>query len=607
MSKRTLARWVLLVVAIIGVVLLVRQEDPTAKLRSVPYSSLLTSAQEDKVSRVSIDPSGRVIAVMGDTGQTVTSQIPSNDPTLVKMLVANKKVVDMIPAKETSAWGRVFLSLLPVVLIIGFFWFIMRKGASMNADRAGGFGKHKSPLLQPGQNKHRLADVAGCEEAKYEVAEIVDFMRNPSDYQRVNAKSPKGILMVGPPGTGKTLIAKAIAGEAQVPFLSTSGSEFVEMFVGVGASRVRDMFEKVKAVAPAIIFIDEIDAVGRSRSSGGPGSNEEREQTLNQLLVEMDGFGENSGIVVIAATNRPEMLDAALRRPGRFDREVSIGLPDRNGRAQILRLHSEKVPVDVNVDWNKIAAGTPGFSGADLANLINEAALLAARRKLKTINMHLLDEARDKILMGVERPKGLLNAKEREIVAYHEAGHALVARFSPNAEPVHKITIMPRGRALGVTMQLPREDSYNHDALTLRTEIRVLMGGRAAEDVALGTSTVGASNDFHRATEMARRMIGVWGMGEVGPISFHGERGEDRWSPGGWSDEWKKRVDDEAVALLRNEYENAVGIMREHRLALERVAQALLKDETLDGDQFEALIVESDQADKVEIKLEKVV
>jgi cell division protease FtsH len=606
MPKQTIARWLLLLAFIMGLVLFMRREDPHADLKTVPYSSLLTSAQEDKVTKASVDSTGRVVATLNEGGE-VSSQIPLNDTTLVNTLVANKKIVEMVPPEKRSMWGTVILTLLPVALIIGFFWFIMRKGASMNpTDRAGAFGKHKSQMIQPGQNKYRLSDVVGCEEAKKEVAEVVDFMRNREDYQRVNAKSPRGILMVGPPGTGKTLIAKAIAGEAQVPFLSTSGSEFVEMFVGVGASRVRDMFQKVKAVAPAIIFIDEIDAVGRNRSAGGPGSNDEREQTLNQLLVEMDGFDENSGVVVIAATNRADVLDPALRRPGRFDREVTIGLPDRKGRADILRLHAEKVPVDANVNWDKIAAGTPGFAGADLANLINEAAVLAARGKLNTINMLLLDEARDKILMGVARPGGLLNAKEREIVAYHEAGHAVVARFLPNAEPVHKITIMPRGRALGVTMQLPREDSYNHDAPTLRTEICVLMGGRAAEDVALNTSTVGASNDFHRATEMARRMIGVWGMGKIGPVSFHGERGEDRWSPGGWSDDWKKRVDDEAVDLLNSEYENAVSILREHREALERVAQALLKDETLDADQFEALVVEGDKAQKVDIQLEPV-
>ena len=591
MSKQSMLRWGILVVAIIALTMFFRRpgmhSDP---LPEMAYSELLAQAAKGQVSEAEFESAQRVIAKVGPDHKKVAAQVPNYDDRLMNELVKNKAKVSVVePAGPSMLFGILTL-LLPIALLIGFFYWLHRRGPSGGAGAAIGFGKHKSQMVEPGQNPYRLTDVAGCEEAKLEVSEIVDFLKSPEDFQRVGAKPPKGILMVGPPGTGKTLIAKAIAGEAGVPFFITSGSEFVEMFVGVGAARVRSMFEEIKKNAPAIIFIDEIDAVGRSRSGGGHGANDERDQTLNQLLVEMDGFQANTGVVVIAATNRAEVLDPALRRPGRFDREVVIGLPDRSGRSQILKLHATKVPVDLSVDWDKVAAGTPGFSGADLANLVNEAALLAAREKQTTVVPRHFELARDKILMGVERPKGLLNEKERRIVAYHEAGHALVARFMPCAEPVHKITIMPRGRALGVTMQLPREDSYNHDADALRTNITVLMGGRAAEDVALGTKTVGASNDFHRATQLARRMIGVWGMGELGPVSFHGEEGEDRWSPGGWSDHWKKELDDEAIRMVRTEYEKALSILRTHKDLLEAVAQALLVEETLDADRFEALV-----------------
>lgn len=592
MSKQSLLRWGVLVLIILGASMFFRSRTadmPPAP--SISYSELLEAAQKKEISEAKFDTAQRVIAVMGPEDRRVMAQVPNYDKRLLDALILSDAKVDVVEPKRPSAWGTLAIALIPIALLIGFFYWLHRKSSGGGGNAAAmGFGKHRGSMVEPGQNKHRLSDVAGCEEAKMEVAEIVDFLKNPEDYQRVGAKPPKGILMVGPPGTGKTLLAKAIAGEAGVPFFITSGSEFVEMFVGVGASRVRSMFEQVKQNAPAIIFIDEIDAVGRTRSSGGMGANDERDQTLNQLLVEMDGFQPNSGVVVIAATNRAEILDPALRRPGRFDREVNVSLPDRNGRTQILRLHATKVPMDLSIDWDRVAAGTPGFSGADLANLINEAALLAARGKMTTVTMKHMEEARDKILMGVERPRGLLNEKERTIVAYHEAGHALVARFMPNAEPVHKITIMPRGRALGLTMQLPREDSYNHDAEALRTNITVLMGGRAAEQVALNNMTVGASNDFHRATQLARRMIGVWGMGELGPVSFHGEEGEDRWSPGGWSEHWRKELDDEAIVMVRAEYDRAIAIMREHRDLLEAVAQALLVEETLDADRFEALV-----------------
>ena len=595
MSKRSVIRLGLLLSVVFGLSFILRNTQNESHghlaLRQVAYSQLLEYASKKEISEAKFVSSQRVVAVVGPERLRVVSIVPVYDQRLFSAMVASRVKITVNEPPSPSIWMNLVSLLLPILLLIAFLYWMQRR-SGMAGGTAGpmSFARHKSQMVEPSQNHFRLSDVAGCEEAKQEVAEIVDFLRRPEDYTRVGAKPPKGILMVGPPGTGKTLIAKAIAGEAGVPFFITSGSEFVEMFVGVGAARVRNMFEQVKKKAPAIIFIDEIDAVGRSRSAPGMGSNDERDQTLNQLLVELDGFQSNAGVVVIAATNRAEVLDPALRRPGRFDREVVVNLPDRAGRVQILKLHATKVPMDLSLDWDKIAAGTPGFSGADLANLINEAALLAARKKESMVTMADVENARDKILMGVERPRGLLNEKERTIVAYHEAGHALVARFLPDAEPVHKITIMPRGRSLGLTMQLPREDSYNHDMQALRANITVLMGGRAAEEVALKTKTVGASNDFHRATQLARRMIGVWGMGELGTVSFHGEDGEDRWSPGGWSDHWKQKVDDEAIKMVRAEYARAVSILLEHLCLLETVAQTLLSEETIDASRFDGLV-----------------
>jgi cell division protease FtsH len=524
----------------------------------------------------------------------ITTIAPPGATGLIEALAAQPStVVRIVPPTRPSAMWSILTLLLPVALLILFwYWMMKRQPGGGMGDRAMGFGKNRSQMVDPASNPIRLSDVAGCDEAKQEVAEIVDFLRRPEDYQRVGAEAPRGILMVGAPGTGKTLLAKAIAGEAGVPFFSVSGSDFVEMFVGVGAARVRSLFEQVKQAAPAIVFIDEIDAVGKQRSGGqAQGANDERDQTLNQLLVEMDGFQPNSGVVVIAATNRADVLDAALRRPGRFDREVVIPLPDRAGRAKILALHAKKVPIANSVDWERVARGTPGFSGADLANLINEAALIAARTRASMVTAVDLENARDKIILGVERKGGILNDRERRVVAYHEAGHALVARFLSHTDPVHKITIMPRGRALGVTMQLPQEDSYNQDAERLRATIAVLLGGRAAEEVALSTMTVGASNDFDRATQIARRMVGVWGMSKLGAVSVHGEDGENQWGTSGWSNDWKLKVDNHAVEILTEEFDRALHVMRENSEALERVAQALLERETLDADEFEALII----------------
>ena len=529
-----------------------------------------------------------------ERGVVRTIAPPGAEELLAVLGAQESTQIEVVPPERPSVWTSLLMMLLPVLVLVGVMIYLSRRASRGGpSERAIGFAKNKAQAVDPSANTVRLSDVAGCEESKLELAEVVEFLRRPDDFIRVGAKAPKGVLMVGPPGTGKTLLARAVAGEAGVPFFAVSGSEFVEMFVGVGASRVRSLFDEVKARAPAIVFIDEIDAVGRQRSGGSAmGGSDEREQTLNQLLIEMDGFQSNSGVVVIAATNRADVLDPALRRPGRFDREVHVALPDKRGRAEILALHARTVPMDVNVNWDVVARGTPGFSGADLANLINEAALLAAREHAKTVTAQHLDLARDKILMGTERKGGMINARERTIVAYHEAGHAIVAHHLDGASPVHKITILPRGQALGVTMQLPEEDRYNHDETALRATIAVLMGGRAAEEVALQTRTVGASNDFSRATSLARRMVGVWGMTELGPISFHGEEGEStsfgRTNP--WSQVWLQRVDDVASAMLRDEYANAVAVLQKHRALLEDVAQALLRDETVDSDQFLALV-----------------
>ena len=544
-------------------------------------------------------PPGAIIPLPPPTtGRQVTTFVPPAAIGEVMTMIAErspKTVVEIKAPVKPSPWGSILfymVLLLPVVLLIMIYMSSRRGMPGSPADRAAEFGKIKSSMVDPQSNSVRFEDVAGCDEAKLEVAEVVEFLKRPEDFERVGAKGPRGVLMVGPPGTGKTLLAKAIAGEAGVPFFTQSGSDFVEMFVGVGASRVRSLFDIVKQHAPAIIFIDEIDAVGKARSNGGMpgGANDEREGTLNQLLVQMDGFDTNAGIVVIAATNRADTLDPALRRPGRFDRQVYVPLPDRDGREKILRLHAKKVPVANEVDWQRVARGTPGFSGADLANLVNEAALHAARKRAAMVTPADLEEARDKIILGAERRGMSMGEHARKVIAYHEAGHALVGHFTDHTDPVHKITIVPRGGALGVTMSLPRDDNYNQNSERLRAEIAVLLGGRAAEEVALGNASVGASNDFHRATEIARRMVGVWGMSDLGTVSVHREQGEGGWNPSPWSEHWKRQVDDRAAQLLRDGYEQARNVMLEHREALEKVAKELLDNETVDADRFVELV-----------------
>ncbi len=497
------------------------------------------------------------------------------------------------PVKENALLG-ILSFWAPMLLIIGLWIFFMRQMQG-GGNKALSFGKSKAKLLNTAGKKVTFKDVAGVEEAKEELSEIVDFLREPQKFQKLGGRIPKGVLLMGPPGTGKTLLARAIAGEANVPFFSISGSDFVEMFVGVGASRVRDLFEQGKKNAPCIIFIDEIDAVGRHRGAGLGGGHDEREQTLNQLLVEMDGFESNEGVILIAATNRPDVLDPALLRPGRFDRRVVVDRPDINGRLGILQVHTRTIPLDDNVDLKVIARGTPGFSGADLQNLVNEAALVAARRNRKSVHMDDFEFAKDKVLMGVERKTLMLTDDEKQVTAYHEAGHALVAAFIPGADPVHKVTIIPRGRALGLTMQLPTEDKHNYRRSYVEAQIAIMMGGRVAEELTQDDITTGAGNDIERATEMARRMVCEWGMSNLGPLAFGGGDepvflGRDYAQRSDYSEDTAIRIDREVERIVTSGYERARQVLARHRDILEALARELLDQESIDGKQVYALI-----------------
>ncbi|MHB8550609.1 MAG: ATP-dependent zinc metalloprotease FtsH, partial [Acidiferrobacterales bacterium] len=516
---------------------------------------------------------------------------------LVGDLLRNNVTIDAKPPEEQSLLLQIFINWFPMLLLVGVWVFFMRQMQGGGSGRgAMGFGKSRARMLTEEQNKITFEDVAGVEEAKEEVGELVEFLRDPSKFQKLGGRIPKGVLMTGSPGTGKTLLAKAIAGEAKVPFFSISGSDFVEMFVGVGASRVRDMFEQAKKHAPCIIFIDEIDAVGRQRGAGLGGGHDEREQTLNQLLVEMDGFEGTEGVIVIAATNRPDVLDPALLRPGRFDRQVYVPLPDIRGREQILTVHMRKVPVSDNVVPSIIARGTPGFSGADLANLVNEAALFAARANKRLVDMEDFEKAKDKIVMGAERRSIVMPEKERMNTAYHESGHAVVAKMLPNTDPVHKVTIIPRGRALGVTMQLPIEDRYSHDRESLLSTIAVLMGGRIAEEVFMHQMTTGAANDFERATELARNMVTRWGMSDALGTRVYGENqsevflGRDVTTHKNLSDATAQLVDNEIRRIIDEQYARARKIIEDNRDKIELMAKALLEWETLNADQLDDIM-----------------
>ncbi len=565
------------------------------------YSQFVQQVQNQQVRSVTID--GYTISgERTDGSQFQTIRPAAEDPKLMDDLLSNNVTVVGKEPEQQSIWTRLLIASFPILLILGIFMFFMRQMQGGAGGGKGGpmsFGKSKAKLLSQDQIKTTFADVAGCDEAKEEVEELVDFLRDPTKFQRLGGMIPRGVLMVGPPGTGKTLLAKSIAGEAKVPFFSISGSDFVEMFVGVGASRVRDMFEQAKKQAPCIIFIDEIDAVGRSRGTGMGGGNDEREQTLNQLLVEMDGFEANEGIIVIAATNRPDVLDPALMRPGRFDRQVTVGLPDIRGREHILGVHLRKVPLADDVKPQLIARGTPGFSGADLANLVNESALFAARRNKRLVSMEELELAKDKIMMGAERKSMVMTDKEKLNTAYHESGHAIIGLVVPSHDPVYKVTIIPRGRALGVTMFLPEEDRYSLSRQQILGQICSLFGGRIAEEMTLGPNgvTTGASNDIKRATELAHNMVAKWGLSdEMGPIMYdEDESHQFLGGPGQGGSKMKSgdtttRLDKEVRKIIDDCYEQARQILTDNRDKLDAMAEALMKYETIDATQLKDIM-----------------
>ena len=553
------------------------------------YSQFIEEVKAGRIQKVLIE--GRVIRATTTDKKRVTVYSPG-DIWLVSDLLKYGVTIEAKPDEEPSLLMNIFVSWFPMLLLIGVWIFFMRQMQGGGRGGAFSFGKSRARMMDEANNNVTFADVAGCEEAKEDVSELVDFLRDPTKFQKLGGRIPKGVLMVGNPGTGKTLLARAIAGEAKVLFFSISGSDFVEMFVGVGAARVRDMFEQAKKHAPCIVFIDEIDAVGRQRGAGLGGGNDEREQTLNQLLVEMDGFEGTAGVIVIAATNRPDVLDPALLRPGRFDRQVVVPLPDIRGREQILLVHMRKVPLSPDVKAEIIARGTPGFSGADLANLVNEAALFAARKNKRLVDMEDFERAKDKIIMGAERRSMVMPEEERRNTAYHESGHAVVAKLMPKTDPVHKVTIIPRGRALGVTMQLPTEDRYSQDRVRLLNTISVLFGGRIAEEIFMNQMTTGASNDFERATEIARRMVTQWGMSdELGPMVYGENEGEvflgrSITTHKNVSESTLQRVDSEIRRIVDEQYQIARKLIEDNRDKVEVMAKALLEWETLDADQL---------------------
>ena len=562
--------------------------------RQLDYTSFVRDVSQGQVREVRIN--GKVINGVKRNGDKFLTVIPIPDNNLINdLLKYDVKVLGEKP-EEPSLLGSIFISWFPMLLLIGVWVFFMRQMQGGGGKGAMSFGKSRARLMGEDQIKTTFADVAGCDEAKEDVKELVDYLKDPSRFQKLGGKIPKGILMVGQPGTGKTLLAKAIAGEAKVPFFSISGSDFVEMFVGVGASRVRDMFEQAKKSAPCIIFIDEIDAVGRQRGAGLGGGHDEREQTLNQMLVEMDGFETNLGVIVVAATNRPDILDAALLRPGRFDRQVYVTLPDIRGREQILNVHMRKIPIGQDVAPGIIARGTPGMSGADLANLCNEAALMAARRNARTVEMQDFEKAKDKILMGPERKSMVMPEEERRNTAYHESGHALIGKLLPKCDPVHKVTIIPRGRALGVTMSLPAQDRYSYDREYMLNQISMLFGGRIAEEVFMNQMTTGASNDFERATHIARDMVTRYGMTDaLGPMVYAENEGEvflgrSVTKTTTMSEQTMEKVDMEVRRIIDEQYNLARRLIEENSDKMHAMAKALLEWETIDTDQLDDIM-----------------
>ena len=593
---KNLILWLVIAVVLMSVFQSFNGGDQTD--RQTSYSQFVKDARSGAIQEVAIESTSGTITGTKTNGDRFQTIMPIYDKDILNDLLKSDVNVKGVKPEEQSFLASILISWFPMLLLIGVWIFFMRQMQGGGGKGAMSFGKSKARLMSEDQIKTTFADVAGCDEAKDDLTELVDFLRDPSKFQKLGGSIPKGVLMVGPPGTGKTLLAKAVAGEAKVPFFTISGSDFVEMFVGVGASRVRDMFEQAKKAAPCIIFIDEIDAVGRKRGAGMGGGHDEREQTLNQMLVEMDGFEGNEGIIVIAATNRPDVLDPALLRPGRFDRQVVVGLPDIRGREQILKVHMRKVPLGDNVEASVIARGTPGFSGADLANLVNEAALYAARGNKRVVSMAEFDAAKDKIMMGAERKSMVMAYKERLNTAYHESGHAIVGRLMPEHDPVYKVSIIPRGRALGVTMFLPAEDRYSHSRQTIISNICSLYGGRIAEEMTLGKEgvTTGASNDIQRATSLARNMVTKWGLSEaLGPLLYDDEDGDPFGHGYGQgakplAEETQRSIDAEVRSIINSCYEQAHKLLVDNRDILEAMTQALIKYETINSDQIDELM-----------------
>jgi len=592
---KNLALW--LVISLMMIMLFNMFQKPHAVEDKLSFSELMLQLEENRIKSVLLqgnDITGKYLDKDGKE-KAFRSYKPTFDADLTEKLLEKKITIQAKPEEERFSWFSIFISWFPLLLLVGIWLFFMRQ-MQMGGGKAMSFGKSRAKLLTEAQDKKTFNDVAGIEEAKEELEEIIAFLKEPKKFTALGGKIPKGVLLVGPPGTGKTLLARAVAGEAGVPFFSISGSDFVEMFVGVGASRVRDLFLQGKKNAPCIIFIDEIDAVGRHRGAGLGGGHDEREQTLNQLLVEMDGFESNEGVILIAATNRPDVLDPALLRPGRFDRQVVVPRPDVKGREQILTVHAKKVPLTPEVNLEVIARGTPGFSGADLANLVNEAALLAARKDKTSVDPQDFDAAKDKVLMGAERRSMVISDEEKKSTAYHEAGHTLVAKKVPGSDPVHKVSIIPRGRALGVTMQLPIEDKHSYSRESLLGRIAVLMGGRAAEDLIFKTFTTGAGNDIERATEMARKMVCEWGMSDLmGPVSL-GKKdesiflGRDMAMHKNFSEDTAIKIDEEIKRIVDECYLRAITILRDNEDILHNLSRFLIEKENLTGAEVEDII-----------------
>src|SRR6058998_779379 len=592
-NLRNFALWVIIVLLLLALFTLFQNPGQRASSQDVAFSQLLSEVDQNRVRDVVIQ--GPEIHGTFTNGSSFQTYAP-NDPTLVSRLYNGKVSITAKPPGDNVPWFvSLLVSWLPFIALIGVWVFLSRQMQG-GAGKAMGFGKSRAKMLTEAHGRVTFEDVAGVDEAKQDLQEIVEFLRDPGKYQRLGGRIPRGVLLVGPPGTGKTLIARAVAGEANVPFFTISGSDFVEMFVGVGASRVRDMFEQAKKNAPCIIFIDEIDAVGRHRGAGLGGGNDEREQTLNQLLVEMDGFEANEGVILIAATNRPDVLDPALLRPGRFDRQVVVPNPDVLGREKILKVHVRKVPLAPDINLKTIARGTPGFSGADLANLINEAALMAARRNKRMVTQAEFEDAKDKVMMGAERKSLVMTEEEKMLTAYHESGHALVAKLVPNADPVHKVTIIPRGMALGLTQQVPLDDRHTHSKDHLLGELAVFFGGRAAEELALGSMTTGAGNDIERATELAHKMVCEWGMSEkLGPMTFGKKEeeiflGRDFTQRVDYSEQTAIQIDAEVRRILLEAYERAKLFLRRNLEVLHKMAETLLERESIDGAEIDEIL-----------------